>query len=505
MRPQRLLSVLLALSTLVIAPVAAGSASGPSATCGPSLDAGTLGIGDPYYPRFGNGGYDVQHYDLAIKYGPGTNHLRGVATIAAQTTQALSCFSLDLVRLNVSAITVNGDPATWSRTHHELMITPATPLGSGADLTVVVSYEGFPKGFVIPSLDAVSGFIRTADGVVVAGEPEAATAWFPVNDHPTDRASYTFAITVPNAYQVVANGVPESEDAQGNWTTHVWQAHDPMASYLATFDVGEWTIRTRVTSTGLPVIDAIDPDVLRRVRASVRREPEILSFLESKFGPYPFESAGGIFPDTRRLGFALETQTRPIYARYFFPHGDSVIVHELAHQWFGDLVSVHRWQDIWLNEGFATYAEWLWREHEGLGTPRQTSKAIWRAIPARSPFWDVVIGDPGVENLFDGAVYTRGAMTLQGLRDEVGDDAFWSILHTWTQTYGFDTGSTDAFIALAEQVSGQDLGDLFDVWLFAPNRPPASAVTGSGVVSAPPVATEHAISWLRSFDRHSAP
>jgi aminopeptidase N len=497
--------VLLALSTLVIAPVAAGSASGPSATCGPSLDAGTLGIGDPYYPRFGNGGYDVQHYDLAIKYGPGTNHLRGVATIAAQTTQALSCFSLDLVRLNVSAITVNGDPATWSRTHHELMITPATPLGSGADLTVVVSYEGFPKGFVIPSLDAVSGFIRTADGVVVAGEPEAATAWFPVNDHPTDRASYTFAITVPNAYQVVANGVPESEDAQGNWTTHVWQAHDPMASYLATFDVGEWTIRTRVTSTGLPVIDAIDPDVLRRVRASVRREPEILSFLESKFGPYPFESAGGIFPDTRRLGFALETQTRPIYARYFFPHGDSVIVHELAHQWFGDLVSVHRWQDIWLNEGFATYAEWLWREHEGLGTPRQTSKAIWRAIPARSPFWDVVIGDPGVENLFDGAVYTRGAMTLQGLRDEVGDDAFWSILHTWTQTYGFDTGSTDAFIALAEQVSGQDLGDLFDVWLFAPNRPPASAVTGSGVVSAPPVATEHAISWLRSFDRHSAP
>ena len=505
MRPQRLLSVLLALSTLVIAPVAAGSASGPLATCGPSPDAGTLGIGDPYYPRFGNGGYDVQHYDLAIRYGPGTNHLRGVATIAAQTTQALSCFSLDLVRLNVSAITVNGDPATWSRTHHELMITPATPLGSGADLTVVVSYEGFPKGFVIPSLDAVSGFIRTADGVVVAGEPEAATAWFPVNDHPTDRASYTFAITVPNAYQVVANGVPESEDAQGNWTTHVWQAHDPMASYLATFDVGEWTIRTRVTSTGLPVIDAIDPDVLRRVRASVRREPEILSFLESKFGPYPFESAGGIFPDTRRLGFALETQTRPIYARYFFPHGDSVIVHELAHQWFGDLVSVHRWQDIWLNEGFATYAEWLWREHEGLGTPRQTSKAIWRAIPARSPFWDVVIADPGVENLFDGAVYTRGAMTLQALRDEVGDDAFWSILHTWTQTYGFDTGSTDAFIALAEQVSGQDLGDLFDVWLFAPNRPPASAVTGSGVVSAPPVATEHAISWLRSFDRHSAP
>jgi len=505
MRAERLLFALaIAASTVAFAP-AGGSAPGPLATCGPDASAGTLGIGDPYYPRFGNGGYDVEHYDLAIRYGPGTNHLHGVATITAQTTQPLSCFSLDLVGLTVSAVTVDGDPATWSRTHHELMIAPAAPLGSGADLTVVVTYDGFPKGFVIPSIDAVSGFIRTADGVVVAGEPEAATAWFPVNDHPTDRASYTFRITVPNGYQVVANGVPESEDTQGTWTTHVWQAHDAMASYLATFDVGEWTMRSRVTSNGLLVIDAIDPDVLPIVRASVRREPEILTFLESKFGPYPFESAGGIFPDTRRLGFALETQTRPVYARYFFPNGDSVIVHELAHQWFGDLVAVHRWQDIWLNEGFATYAEWLWSGHEGFGTPRQTFKAIWRAINANSPFWDVVIGDPGVEDLFDGAVYVRGAMTLQALRDEVGDDAFWTILHTWTETHAFDTGSTDEFVALSEQVSGQDLGELFDVWLFTPSRPPASAVTGSGAVSASQTATDHATSWLRAFGRRSAP
>jgi aminopeptidase N len=310
---------------------------------------------------------------------------------------------------------------------------------------------------------------------------------------------------VPNGFQVVANGVPESEDTQGTWTTHVWQAHDAMASYLATFDVGEWKMRSRVTSNGLPVIDAIDPDVLPLVRVSVRREPEILTFLESKFGPYPFESAGGIFPDTRRLGFALETQTRPIYSRYFFPYGDSVIVHELAHQWFGDLVAVHRWQDIWLNEGFATYAEWLWSGDQGFGTPPQTFRAIWSAYNRNSPFWEVVIGDPGVEDLFDGAVYVRGAMTLQALRNEVGDDAFWTILHTWTDTHAFATGSTDEFIALAEQVSGQDLGELFDVWLFRPSRPPASAVTGSSAVRASPVATDHVTSWLRAFNLHSAP
>jgi aminopeptidase N len=505
MRSQRLLSVLLVTgSTLVFAP-AAGTAPAAPATCGPDASAGTLGVGDPYYPRFGNGGYDVQHYDLAIRYGPRTNHLRGVATITALTTQSLSCFSLDLVGLTVHAITVNGDPATWSRTHHELVITPAVPLASGADLSVLVTYDGFPKGFVIPSLGAVSGFIRTADGVIVAGEPEAATAWFPVNDHPSDRASYTFRITVPTGFQVVANGVRESMDTQGDWTTHVWQAHDPMASYLATFDVGEWTMRFRTTSSGVPVIDAIDPDVLPRVRASVRREPEILDFLASRFGPYPFESVGGIFPDTGRLGFALETQTRPVYARVFFPNGESVIVHELAHQWFGDLVAVDRWQHIWLNEGFATYAEWLWSGHEGFGTPRQTFRAIWKAIGGGSSFWRVMIGDPGVDDLFDGAVYIRGAMTLQALRDQVGDDAFWTTLHLWTEQHAFATGTTDGFITLAEQVSGQDLSDLFDLWLFTPGRPPASAVRGSGVVKASPTATDHATAWLRAFARGTAP
>ena len=505
MRSQRLLSVLLvAASTLAFAP-AAGTAPAPPVACGPGDDAGALGVGDPYYPRFGNGGYDVEHYDLAIRYGPRTNHLRGVATITAQTTQGLSCFSLDLVGLTVHAITVNGDPAMWSRSHHELMVTPGAPLASGADLSVMVSYDGFPKGFVIPSLGAVSGFIRTRDGVIVAGEPEAATAWFPVNDHPSDRASYTFRITVPNGYDVVANGVRESRTTNGNWSTHVWDARDPMASYLATFDVGEWRMRSRTTSSGLPLIDAIDPDVLPRVRASVRREPEILDFLESRFGPYPFESAGGIFPDTGRLGFALETQTRPVYSRAFFPNGESVIVHELAHQWFGDLVAVDRWQHIWLNEGFATYAEWLWSEHEGFGTPRRTFEAIWGSIPSRSPFWQVVIGDPGVGDLFDGAVYVRGAMTLQALRNRVGDDAFWTTLHLWTEQHAFDTGTTDAFIALAEQVSGQDLSDLFDVWLFRPGRPPASAVSGSGVLTTSPRATAHARAWLRAFARRTAP
>ena len=504
MRSERLLFALLLLgSTAAFAP-SAGSAPmpvDPVARCDAGESAGTLGVGDPYYPRYGNGGYDVGHYDLAIRYAPARNRLRGIATIDAVTTQDLSCFSLDLVGMQVRRVSIDGAVATWTRTDHELMVTPVQPLGAGAAFAVVVRYGGVPRTFEIPGFGVPAGFIRTRDGAIVAGEPESAAGWFPVNDHPVDRASYTFRITVPTGYGVVANGVREGRTTAGGWTTHVWQAHDPMASYLATFDVGEWDLRFRETASGLPVIDAVDPDIAGSVNASLRREPEIVAFLEDRFGPYPFEAVGAIVPDTRRLQFALETQTRPVYSRYFFPGGANIIVHELAHQWFGDLVAVQRWQHVWLNEGFATYAEWLWNEHEGSSTPQEIFEALWSGIDAESPFWWVVVGDPGVDDLFDAAVYVRGAMTLQALRNEVGDDAFWTILHTWTEVNAFGTGTTEGFIALSEQVSGQELDDLFDLWLFTPRRPPASAMTPSGVVSVTPGASDDAAEWLRDLER----
>jgi len=447
--------------------------------CGAGDTAGAPGVGDAYYPTYGNGGYDVQHYDLEIRYAPGPNRLRGVATIQAEATQALTCFNLDLVGLEVHDLTVGGQAATYSRSTHELKITPATPLGSGDAFEIVVNYSGTPHEFDLPGTTDIAGFMKTPDGAIVAGEPEVAAGWFPVNDHPVDRATYTFHVTVPNAYEVVANGLPQGTTTDGGRTTHTWVASDPMASYLATIDVGHWRMRTRQSDTGVPVIDAVDPGMVRESRRALRREPEILSFLESQFGPYPFEAAGAIVTDSRKLGFALETQTRPIYPPHAFATpttGAFYLVHELAHQWFGDLVSVDRWQHIWLNEGFATYAEWLWDEHEGFDTPQQTFRGYFRHISRSSPFWEVTIGDPGVKDLFDGAVYVRGAMTLQALRNQIGETDFFDVLHQWTQDHAFGTGTTEAFIALAEQVSGQQLDELFDEWLFQPDKPPASSV-----------------------------
>ena len=196
--------------------------------------------------------------------------------------------------------------------------------------------------------------------------------------------------------------------------------------------------------------------------------------MAQNFGKYPFSAAGGIVDDIQGLGYALENQTRPIYARDFFTDsisGDNVIVHELAHQWFGDNVSVAKWKDIWLNEGFATYAEWLWSEHEGLGTAQQVFEAFYNNRPADDPFWTLPIGDPGPDNIFSGAVYDRGAMTLHQLRLTVGDTAFFRILQGWASWRAGRTGSTGQFIAMAERLSGQDLGAFFQTWLYEPVKP----------------------------------
>jgi aminopeptidase N len=170
--------------------------------------------------------------------------------------------------------------------------------------------------------------------------------------------------------------------------------------------------------------------------------------------------------DLADVGFALENQTRPTYSPGFFYGGpnDFVVVHELAHMWFGDSLAVERWQHIWLNEGFATYAEWLWSEDEGFGTAEENYEG-WATLPADDEFWLLPIGDPGTGHEFDFQVYARGAMTLHALRREVGDGRFFRILREWTASQAGGNVTTDEFIALAEQISHKDLDPLFAMWL----------------------------------------
>ena len=437
----------------------------------PRFADGEAGVGDPYFPLAGNGGIDVQSYGLQIDYEPPAGsaelvgQLDGRATISLVPTKDLASFHLDLRILEVESVTVEGKRARYTHENTELEIKPRPKLREGDAVEVVIEYGGAttrPRDIE----GAFYGWVTTDDGAMVVNEPDGAPTWFPVNDHPTDKASYTFEITVPEGLVAVANGELTGESTSGGRTTWSWDAPDPMASYLATSTVGNFELRTAYASDGTPIIDAIDKDLTPSASESLDLVPKMMAFFTQRYGDYPFTTYGGIVDDDS-VGYALETQTRSFYS---LAAGEGTVAHELGHQWMGNHVSPQEWDDIWLNESWATYSTWMWDEEQGDATAQESFEEVL-AIPATDDFWDVVIADPGAMDLFAGAVYDRGAATLHALRNQIGDDAFFELAQTWVERYGGATASTTDFIALAEEVSGQDLQDLFRVWISTPERP----------------------------------
>jgi aminopeptidase N len=457
-------------ATPVLGPAGTATPTAPAGSSGPPAP-GADGLGDTYYPQAGNGGYDVGNYDLDVKYEPATDTLTGAATITATATANLTSFNLDLHGLTVQTVTVDGAKATTARAGDELTVTPSKTLVSGATFVTAIRYGGVPQPYQEDGLGQV-GFLHNDDGEVAIGEPEVAASWYPVNDHPRDKATYTVKIAAPDGLAAISNGVLKNKQSAAGWTTWTWSESTPMASYLATMVVGKYRVQES-THDGKPVFIAVDSSLDPAVDTQLARTPQVVDFLESKFGPYPFDAIGGIVIDDKRVRFALENQTRPIYSSSFFRDNEDaswVIVHELAHQWYGDSVSVNEWKEIWLNEGFATYAEWLWSENNG-GQPAQKTFDTYFA-QAESPMWKVPPGNPGKPDLFDNSVYVRGGMTLHALRLAVGDDAFFKILKAWAAEKANGNAITPEFIALCERISGKQLDQLFNDWLYGKVRPP---------------------------------
>jgi aminopeptidase N len=323
---------------------------------------GADGLGDSLYPQSGNGGYDVQHYTLDLSYDPENKIIAGSATIEALATQPLSAFNLDFVGFTITELTVNEAATPYERDGGELVISLPAEAALAADeqFSVMIAYNGEPATIAAAGLP-IGGFTPFRDGVFTASQPVGSAGWYPVNDHPLDKASYTFRITVPEPYSVAANGTPQEPTDNGDTRTFVFEATDPMASYLTTVNIAEFREERQEGPNGLPIINYFPVDFTERQVRAFERQPEILALFTELFGPYPFETAGAIVVDVQ-LGVALETQTRPIYGADS-SQAEIVVVHELAHQWFGDSVSVTDWKDIWLNEGFASYSELLWVEH----------------------------------------------------------------------------------------------------------------------------------------------
>lgn len=645
---------------------------------------GAAGIGDGYFPTAGNGGYDVDRYELDLSYEPKTREVTATATIRALSAADLASFNLDLLGLTVRSVHVDGRPAGWTHAGAELTVTPAGGLRRGAAFDTVVRYDGTLRGPQPDSAqESTPGFVPTRFGALIAGQPEVAASWFPANDHPRDRASYLFRVNVPQGLTAVANGALVEQRTAAGRTHWTWEATEPMAPYLAALAVGRFDLNSYVRG---PVTywDAIDRSLLRGfapsqgsgfalgtsagtahrrivrtiavpaggarltfdvdrlthrgadhvfveartagaddwttlpdaeghttaapgafctrrldlhpflrrylspdtekgcraegrtgrwwaatgnsegyerwsvdlsrwagkrvelaiahldlspnempgvavdrivvenadgatsfeghdagdwrftsvpgpeltatgrpwsvrtgkqkptpiaglLRAGLARQDDITEFLAARFGRYPFATAGATV-HAAPVGFALENQTRSTYPGGAFSRREDlerILVHEIAHQWFGDSLTLDAWQHIWLNEGFATYAEWLWQEHEGIRSAQDAFDVTYKFFTTED-LWKSKTGDPGADALFDTS-YGRGAMTLHQVRASVGEEKFFALLREWSTRYAGRTVTTEAFVALAEEIGGKDLSPLFRRWLFTERKPVLSA------------------------------
>jgi aminopeptidase N len=465
-RDNRLLGLLRRRGLLLGAVAATLAIAAAAPAAGGRFVNGAAGLGDRFFPLEGNGGYRVSHYSLRLHFQPRGDHLRARATIRARATENLKRFDLDFRRLRIAAVRVDGMPTGYSRHGPELRVRPRPGLRAGDRFVVRVRYAGRPQPVVDP-WDERDGWVPTSDGAFVMDQPQGAPTWFPCNNSPIDKATYGFRVSVPRGRIAVANGRLVSRTRRRGWTTFDWREPQPMASYLATVTTGRFLFR-RSRADGIPSYTAIDPREAD-ARGVVRKTPRILAFFGARFGRYPFKTTGNIV-DHSSPDDALETQTRPLYhAR----PGQGTLAHEQAHQWFGDDVSLERQSDIWLNEGFATWAEWLWQQHVGGPTVRARAHHIYTRHPARQRgIWNPPPADPQrAVHMFDDTIYNRGAMTLEALRERVGSPTFYRILRAWVSRHRFGNADTHDFIHLADHLAGRDLHHLFAVWLYRPGKP----------------------------------
>ncbi|WP_320780924.1 M1 family metallopeptidase [Streptomyces sp. CRN 30] len=440
-----------------------------------------LGIGDRLFPHLGNPGYDVVSYDLSFAYsGDNTAPLAAVTTIDARLTADLDRINLDFAHGTVDSVRVDGEFARFATAGEDLVITPEDPLDEGDRTRITVRHTSDPQS---PE-ERQGGWVRTSDGLAMANQADAAHLVFPCNDHPSDKAFFTIRVTAPDGHTAVANGLPADRPRAGDGaTTWTYRTRHPMATELAQVSVGRSTVLHRTGPNGLPVRDVVPTAHRAALEPWLEKTPGQIAWMESKVGRYPFETYGLLMADAS-TGFELETQTLSLFERELFTEDayprwyiESIMVHELAHQWFGDSVSPRAWSDLWLSEGHATWYEALYAdEREG-----RTLTARMKAAYGASDSWRAAGGPPAEPkapkpgrktSIFRPSVYDGSALVLYALRQEIGPPAFERLERSWVERHRDASVTTADFVRLAAEVSGRDLDGFFRAWLYGEKTPP---------------------------------
>jgi aminopeptidase N len=421
---------------------------------------------EPFFPSAGSRAYDAFSYDVRLAY-RGDGSIRASTAIKALATKRLTEFSLDFFGPRVSAVRVNGRPARFSRGHGKLRVRAAHAVPKGTVLAATITYAGTPPRVTDPD-GSSEGWYRTDDGALAVGEPQGTAAWIPCNNVPDDKAEFRFEVSVPAGLKAVANGRLRGVERRGGRTTYTWEEPAPMSTYLAVLDIGRGQL-LRGEAGGEPTWTLVDPRLAQGSQRVLAALPEVVRFEARLFGGYPFDSAGSIVDYAPALGYALETQSRPIYA---FVPDLTTLVHETAHQWFGDAVGVETWPQIWLNEGFATWTEWYYAERHGGRSAHAIFRRLLRVPASNEAFWNPPSGRPtSAKQLFDPSIYIRGAMALQALREKIGTKPMLRLLRRWVAEHRYGNGTTEEFVLLAERVSLQDLERFFQRWLYQRGKP----------------------------------
>jgi aminopeptidase N len=425
------------------------------------------------FPRSGSSAYDVDRYDLDLSYDPKTGAVKANAWMTATATERLDEISVDFGPMEIAGVTVNDVPAaTIEQRAGKLHVTPAQPLAPGTAFVLGVGYGGVPEVRSDP-LGSPLGWIRTTKGSYTNLAPNGSGTWLPTNDRPGDKALFRLRLTVPEPFQAVANGVPLEPDRAAGRVTTVWEMAEPMAPSELQITVGQLD-RVDTTSPGGHVLTnfvaAGSPDPAQALALA----GQIVDYYSQLFGPYPFAAAGLTVMDAPP-GLAVAAQGRPLVsardlAAPMQPHEHGVLSTALAHQWFGAAVTPARWQDVWLSEGFTTYARWLWMQEAGLQrVDDAAANALSRTNDMRAAFGPP--DRPTAHDLASPAVADGGAVVLHALRETVGDARFFTILRRWVAEHRGQSVMTDAFIDHASDVVGDDLTGFFLTWLSTVDVP----------------------------------